>query len=294
MMKRRVIQLGTKTLLVSLPSKWAREHGVKKGDELSLEVQGKDIVVKGGALKSPPVEVDISGFDSSLVWYSMISLYRKGIDDVTVRFTESKLWDRRALKNVLIQDLLHSVAEQLMGWAVVKTSSDSIRIRDLSAPNPDELSHSVIRAYQTVLTFAEDLTDAIGRNDAEVIDTLAERADRQVNRLVNFSIRLLSKYQPANLSIHHVLVNLEGIGDTLADIAKAARTGWERNDLLTGSVALLRAGYELFLKPSRERLLALEECKLALDSELEGAEPFSASLVRQLKKFVMESAASYA
>ena len=32
--KRKVIQLAGRTLVVSLPSKWAKKHNVQKGDEI--------------------------------------------------------------------------------------------------------------------------------------------------------------------------------------------------------------------------------------------------------------------
>ena len=35
-MKRRVIQIGNSTQLISLPRKWAQQFGVKKGDEILL------------------------------------------------------------------------------------------------------------------------------------------------------------------------------------------------------------------------------------------------------------------
>ena len=44
-MKRSVIQLAGKTLLVSLPSKWARNCGVRKGEDIEVEERGKSLVI---------------------------------------------------------------------------------------------------------------------------------------------------------------------------------------------------------------------------------------------------------
>ncbi|MDG5821523.1 AbrB/MazE/SpoVT family DNA-binding domain-containing protein [Natronococcus sp. A-GB7] len=36
-MKRKIQQLGSSTLAVTLPADWAREHGAEKGDELLIQ-----------------------------------------------------------------------------------------------------------------------------------------------------------------------------------------------------------------------------------------------------------------
>jgi len=43
-MKRKVSQIGPATLMVSLPSKWAKQFGVKKGSELEIEEKGNKLL----------------------------------------------------------------------------------------------------------------------------------------------------------------------------------------------------------------------------------------------------------
>ena len=38
-MKRKINRVGPNTLTVSLPSKWAKRYGLRKGDEINLEEQ---------------------------------------------------------------------------------------------------------------------------------------------------------------------------------------------------------------------------------------------------------------
>jgi phosphate uptake regulator len=293
MVKRKIIQLGTKTLLVSLPSKWARDHKIKKGQEVDVQTHGDTLMVRSGPKRVAPVNIDINGFDSSLVWYTLIAAYRQGLDEVTLTFKDKMIWDRTKLKNVRLLDLLHTITEQLLGWSVAKTTSKTVVIRDLSKLNPEEFDHSVTRTYQTVLTFAEDLLNAIKNNEIDVVETLSEQADKQVNRLVHLSLRLLSKHQPANLSMYHLIVNLEGTGDILRDIAKdALKNNWQNQvNAFTEAIALMRACYEYYLKPVREKKLEIEKAKLELDEELQHTQ--NTAYLSMIKKFMMESLTAY-
>ena len=111
--KRSVIRLGTKTLLVSLPSGWARKYGIEKGHELDVQAEGPHILIRAKAEKSKPIEIDISGFDSSLIWYNLIGAYRQGVNLLSLKFTDSTVWDRKTLKKVSLHDLVGALQKAL-------------------------------------------------------------------------------------------------------------------------------------------------------------------------------------
>ena len=43
-MKRKINAVGTGTLTVSLPNKWAQKYNLKKGDELNVAEEGGSLV----------------------------------------------------------------------------------------------------------------------------------------------------------------------------------------------------------------------------------------------------------
>ena len=47
-MQRKAIQLAHKTLVISIPAGWAREHGITKGSPLSLETRGSMLTISQG------------------------------------------------------------------------------------------------------------------------------------------------------------------------------------------------------------------------------------------------------
>ena len=49
--KRKVSLIGPSTLMVSLPSKWVKEFGVKKGDEINITENGPNLLLESQKLK---------------------------------------------------------------------------------------------------------------------------------------------------------------------------------------------------------------------------------------------------
>ena len=60
-MKRKVIQLAHSTAVISLPSKWVKKYGVKKGDEIEVGEEESRLIVTAeqtGSPKKQEIEVD--------------------------------------------------------------------------------------------------------------------------------------------------------------------------------------------------------------------------------------------
>ena len=58
-MKRKVNQVGTGTLTISLPVNWVKDNNIRKGDELDLLVKGKELRL-GSASKTDFMSTQIS------------------------------------------------------------------------------------------------------------------------------------------------------------------------------------------------------------------------------------------
>ena len=85
-MKRKVSQIGPATLMVSLPSKWAKKFGVKKGNEIDVEEDSNRLILTiGKASHTKKIDLDVRQFPSLTRRYIM-EAYRSGFDDVNVTF----------------------------------------------------------------------------------------------------------------------------------------------------------------------------------------------------------------
>ena len=63
-MKRKVSQIGPSTLMVSLPTKWVKEHNVRKGDELDVSTEQNQVYfsITERKVKNRKCTLDISQF----------------------------------------------------------------------------------------------------------------------------------------------------------------------------------------------------------------------------------------
>ena len=69
-MKRKVIQIAGSTQLVSLPRKWAKEHNVRKGDEVDVQENGNTVIVTVGNLNMvEKAEIDITNLKTMIPRY---------------------------------------------------------------------------------------------------------------------------------------------------------------------------------------------------------------------------------
>ena len=59
-MKRKVVQQGAATLMISLPSKWAREKGLKKGHEVNIDEDSGKLVVSIEGLAEKKIFTQLS------------------------------------------------------------------------------------------------------------------------------------------------------------------------------------------------------------------------------------------
>ena len=50
-MRRKLVKQGNATLMISLPSKWAKENKLDKGDEIILNEYGRDLIVSTEEVK---------------------------------------------------------------------------------------------------------------------------------------------------------------------------------------------------------------------------------------------------
>ena len=87
-LKRKVIQLAGKTLVVSLPTKWAKMNGVIKGDEIEVTEDGSVIKISKESsthLSKNSVDLDISG-KKEMAKRMVASLYKAGVDEIRITY----------------------------------------------------------------------------------------------------------------------------------------------------------------------------------------------------------------
>jgi phosphate uptake regulator len=226
---RKVQRLGPSTLAMTLPAEWASEHGVEKGDEVSLRMSGK------GALTVLPESVSddeseaiihADDLDAAAVERALLAQYVLGRRVIRVE-TEANALSSEQINAV------YSAEGQLMGLGVIEETPDSIAIRCSVDPEDFDLDNLLERLENTGSTMRSEAIRALAHGNAD----LAERAlnrERQANKIFVLLLRLIfTAYQNPNLAravglddgfplvgYRSIAKNLELTADNAEDIAE--------------------------------------------------------------------------
>lgn len=207
-MKRKVSKIGPATLMVSLPSKWAKQFNIKKGEEIDLEQDSNKLVITAGkSIQSKKIEIDLSKA-SSLTRRYLMEAYRSGFDEIKVSFPNSK-----DLK--LIQD---TTSDILLGFEIVEQGKNNCILRNVTRESDEEFENVLRRIFQVTSVMIKNGLDAIKKNDFELLKE-AYVLEITNNRFALYCERMLNKigrgsYTKTNFTFA-IVYQLEKIADEL-------------------------------------------------------------------------------
>ncbi len=291
-MKRKVIQLARKTLVVSLPSKWARNNGVKKGFEINVEERGKQIVFSTESdYDVEKIEVDISDLNSEVTrrWL-LASLHKSGYDEIIITYKDPSL-----LKT--IQD---AVAEMFIGFAIVEQTKTKCIIKMIAKEQEKEFDTLLRRAFLVTKSLGESMVDYIKEGRLKELEELIS-LEKTNNQLTNFCERILNKKgfkdYKKTCFIYVIAWNLEKICDDYKAVCKfLSRNPKTKANRIVGFLKkcneFFNAYYELYYKFELRRLTELNETRKNLESEffklLKNADYKEAFVLCLLRDFVIK------
>jgi phosphate uptake regulator len=89
-MNRKVAKIGPSTLMISLPSKWVKEHHINAGDELEITESGPTISVSKGPIKRGKIaEFSVAPGSEKYIRSYLGRRYRHGFTEIRVSFSGS-------------------------------------------------------------------------------------------------------------------------------------------------------------------------------------------------------------
>ncbi|MBS3097718.1 AbrB/MazE/SpoVT family DNA-binding domain-containing protein [Candidatus Woesearchaeota archaeon] len=180
-MKRKVVQQGPATLMVSLPSKWVKANNISKGDELEVTEDGKEL----GISVKPHEEyqkIDIK-IESGNEWYiSQVirNLYLAGFAEFIANFD-----DKETIKK--IQDIVYF----LLGFVIIEQKDYSCVIKNLSTGVEKELDNLLRKIFLLTKSVFEVAIDQLKNKDLNV-QRIKDLRDN-VHRFSNLYRRTITK-----------------------------------------------------------------------------------------------------
>jgi phosphate uptake regulator len=268
-MRRKVNLVGQSTLTISLPSSWASDAGIKKGDELDIVIDSKERIVV--STKPIPqyrkIEIDVSDF-GTMTGRLVGALYKAGYDEMILKFNDPKfisLIEKELSKGFIGLDILHQ-------------TKDMVHIKSMATLRAEEFDGSLRRVFRLVIENANESLAALAKQEWGELSLIAAK-DVNVNKYADVCRRLLSKYgypeYKKTPSIYFVTESLEKIGDMYRDLSNCAarrrpKVSKEALRAFKRTNELLVKLYELYytFSPQRAENLRLSyvELKESLDS----------------------------
>src|SRR6056297_3486643 len=183
---RKVQRLGPSTLAMTLPAEWASEHGVEKGDEVSLRLSGKGpLTVMPESVGNEESEAVIytDDLDADAVERAIVAQYVLGRRVITIEQTEGALSSEQI-------NAVYSAETQLMGLGVIEETPESIAIRCSVDPEDFDLDNLLERLENTGSTMRSEAVKALAHGNPDLAQRALNR-ERQANKIFVLLLRLI-------------------------------------------------------------------------------------------------------
>lgn len=231
--KRRIQLTGGSTYTISLPIKWARDAGIKQGDELTVLQRSDNSLLlspvrpRAGELKCAELELSrTESFEDNFRY--LIAHYLIGSDIVKLLSPNGfEADERRRIKE--------EVRNRLIGMEVVGESSHEIVLKSFLKYEDFTLHDAIESMARIIMAMLDDAIYALEHSDQNRAKDIVER-DNEVDRFYLLIVRqlkaaisdpeLAKKIEVGrprdSLGFRIIVKSMERIGDHIENIAKHA------------------------------------------------------------------------
>ncbi|MBT7557683.1 phosphate uptake regulator PhoU [Candidatus Woesearchaeota archaeon] len=266
MVKRKVSLIGPSTLMVSLPSKWVKAFGIKKGDEIEITENGSNLLLESQRLKKgEALRINLTGLNANLIYYTIYSAYRGGSEEIELVFDTEKVINKNTGEKEMVLDVISSAVDNLVGMEIMTQRKNYVQIKEISKVNREEFSNALMRIFITLVNTSEDMVDAMNNKDKVVLERIKKVSDKKINKLCDFCARIINKggIVENNKSpiYYNIISTLEEIGDSLEDLCEIGLKDFKVVKKVKKVNGLLEVLYRLFCDYKVDKLNELYELK---------------------------------
>ncbi len=211
-MKRKINRVGTSTLTVSLPSKWARIHNLKPGDEIEVEEdKGGLYIGKKAERRKQDITIKVTSAERFMKRFLHVP-YIKGYDKIKVEYNDPEVY----------QKIRYTINLLFTGFEIVEQGRDYCVIKNLTKGEPDDMSKLFRKYFHICKSIMPSLLEAIEKKDMKLIQNVYN-TDTLIDKLCSFIRRNLiigsSNEVMESESLYMITNTLEMIGDECKKIA---------------------------------------------------------------------------
>ncbi len=151
-MQRKIIQQSATSMGISLPSKWCRKWGLKKGDILEIDDSEAILAVSPAATPvSREITLTIADTAESGIRTLVINAYRAGYDKIILSYAGDKAM------------LSHIVDRYMLGFELF-TDRNTYIIESVAEPSKDDFEKIALKQIQILMEMVRNLSSDITEN----------------------------------------------------------------------------------------------------------------------------------
>ena len=255
-MMRKVIQIADSTQLVSLPRKWALQHGIKKGDEVEVAEEGNKIIISTESLAPlDKKEIDVSELEP-MILRAIVALYKKGVDEIKVTFNEPNL----------INSVQKLIGKEAVGFEITDQGKNYCIIKQVSGELED-FDPLLRRTLLLLVSMADRTYEALKSGSQDELRNTAFLEEAN-NRFTTSCRRFLNKkgYPDSRKTgpLYYIVEELENLADQykyiclhFSDGKKAVKINPEVISVFKKTNEILRSFCEIFYKYEPKKMAAI-------------------------------------
>ena len=191
-MKRRIIQLGGRTLLVSIPYQWASEHDITKGSEINITETPQGILLHTNESAPKKVVVHIDSKDvERLLRRTVLSGYTSGANEVIVSHKPSEMHS------------LQDITKEFIGFDIVSQDKNKTVFQDFSTRDEKNVQQVFQRALMILKTMISEGKDGLEQNDSKLFTTI-QQLDVNLKRTARHALECANVYDELKKEIDKV------------------------------------------------------------------------------------------
>jgi len=249
-MMRKLVRQGAATLMVSIPSKWAKQHNLGKGSEVEVNDEDSSLIINPTRKKDKRIkELNIKkGQFMRRLFYIP---YREGYDEINVIFEDSDTMNE-----------INSVVEMMMGFEITDQGANHCTVGTVSVEEEQSFEKVLRRCFLLIKSMAKESNEALQKKEFGKMRAIGDM-ERSVHRYCEFTMRIINKTwlkpKPEITRTYWIITILKEISDFLAETcnymySKKPNISKNYADLYSKVVGLISKLNEIYYKPDTNSL----------------------------------------
>lgn len=214
-MRRKVIQQGPSTLMVSLPMQWVKQNKIRKGQEIDVDITSNELLIRAHAQEKRNVTIRFG--PEPYLDRLVLAKYREGYTQFTIHFENPA-----TILN--IKETMH----HMVGCEIIEQSIKTCTLRVISSETDEDFPVIFRRMFHLVITAAESCEQYVATHDVNH-QRVAIEVRETLTRLEQYALRLLNKqnnYSVQQKSLEFFYVwNIATFGKIWSSLAKKRLQG---------------------------------------------------------------------